>query len=89
MDAHYVNGGDRGSGVGEKGHGNSLAVRQFVELARGERRVCKPANQVHVITLAPVEFFCLHCFDVRWFDIGFDAHNRIVLSRCRTCGKGV
>jgi hypothetical protein len=73
--------------------GTSLAVLQFVELARGVRRVQAPANPFRVVEMRREELYCLHCFGTYSFDViyGFQqaAFSGLMLrvKRCRNCGK--
>ena len=68
------------------GRGTSLAVRQWMELVRGERAVTRPQNQVKVVLVLPEDRYCLQCLQVKTHDViwsvGFEAG-----SRCRQCGK--
>lgn len=78
--------------------GTSLAVRQFVELARGEREVREAANPFRVVRVSEGRRYCLGCYGVRWQDVveGFRSHpltgagvpgDRFELMICRCCGK--
>lgn len=73
----------------EKQNGTSLAVTQFMELARGERSVQVPANEFQVETIRAEEHYCLRCFGVRWFDVIYANSDQVAFSyrRCRCCGK--
>ena len=73
----------------------SLAVRQFVELARGELAVQTPANEFRVETVKAEEYYCLKCLVVRWFDVIYGQRSAasgqltaIKVKRCRVCGNG-
>lgn len=73
--------------VGQTGH-CSLAVAQFLQLARGERAVRQPENPWRVEKVVAEERYCLQCCDVRWFDVIYPQCTLWkVLYRCRSCGK--
>ena len=65
------------------GQGTSLAVRQWVDFARG-----KPVHPVHqdfrVECVRAEERYCLACYGVRWFDVVEGPG--VAMSRCRCCG---
>ena len=65
----------------------SLAIRQFVQLARGELVVQAPANEFRVETVKAEEHYCLKCLVVRWFDVVYEGSSAR-LKRCRVCGDG-
>jgi hypothetical protein len=73
-------------------HETSLAVLQFVELARGERTVMRPHNLFRVEAVRAEEHYCLHCFGVHWFDVVYSSPlivggwPSVKVKRCRHCG---
>ena len=69
MDAHFVGQGQFSGGEEPSTHGNSLAMVQFMELARGEREVQEPRNPFRVEAVKAEERYCLGCCGVRWFDV--------------------
>jgi len=71
------------------GEGVSLAVLQFMELARGERERQEPTNMFHVDEVRAEEHYCFRCFGVRWFDVILPVNTHIwkKIQRCRICGK--
>jgi len=85
MKAHFL-GRERNL---ESEWGTSLAVLQFVELARGERTVMRPHNLFRVDAVRAEEHYCLHCFGVHWFDVVYGVQvsgARCQVKRCRFCG---
>jgi len=101
MDAYFVGqgqflGGEEASA--SSAHGNSLAVRQFLELARGERRVQKPRNGFRTQAVKAEERYCLGCYGVRRHDAWYGLRKAEVkgmglmefgfsMAWCRCCGK--
>ena len=53
----------------ENGEGSSIAVLQFVALARGEWGVQKVRSPFRVESVTAEERYCLRCCGVRWFDV--------------------
>lgn len=66
--------------------GNSIAVVQFVELIRGERTRQEPVNR-GVVELRCEQAYCLSCYGVHPHDVARDVGGRLVMYRCRFCGK--
>lgn len=69
--------------------GNSLAVRQFMAIARGEVAVHEPKNPVAVVRVVTDERYCLGCCGVRVHDLVVAWHGGqlfTALTYCRTCG---
>jgi hypothetical protein len=66
--------------------GNSLAVRQFMELARGERPVARPQNRFEVVLVIAEPRYCLKCLRVQIHDVVFSVGYEAAC-RCRFCGK--
>lgn len=83
--ASYFLGHDQNSSWIASSQGSSLAVRQFVDVARGWIPVHTPSQPWRVVTLIMDERYCMGCFDVRIFDVlcGMDAEAAF----CRCCGK--
>ena len=74
---------------------SSIAVRQFVALARGEMAVRKVNNPFRVVMVVEQKRYCTRCCGARTFDVIF---KRGVLfmeieiemaAICRACGKVV
>jgi hypothetical protein len=87
QNSHYV-GQDPESPTQE----TSLAVQQWVELVRGERKVAVPANLFRVMEVRTEDIYCLRCCDVRRCDAvyGFvtgQRHLTRFLRWCRVCRK--
>jgi len=62
----------------------SLVVLQFIELARGERKV-RPFNPFRVVAVRAEERYCIDCGDVRWFDIVYILGSERRFEICRCC----
>lgn len=86
MEGHFL-GQDRNSGGASSTRGSSLAVRQFVDLARGDMPVHAPNQPWQVESVIDVEGYCLRCCDVRIFDV-VSGRGRAV-AFCRACGLEV
>lgn len=65
---HFL-GQDQNSGGTAAAGGSSLAVRQFVDLARGWVGVHTPTTPFRVVSVTAEERYCLTCCDVRMFDV--------------------
>lgn len=68
--------------------GTSLAVRQWVELARGEREVAAPRWMFRIEAVRAEERYCLRCCDVRRFDVVISKQSHLTWKRlavCRCC----
>jgi len=94
MDAHFVGQGQFSGGEEPSTpstHGNSLAMVQFVELARGERAVQEPSHPFRVEEVKAEERYCMRCCGVRWFDVVVGVRGQVpgvrceVLAMCRSC----
>lgn len=82
----------------EFGEGSSLAVLQFLVLARGEWTVQAPTSPFRVVSVTAEERYCIRCFGVRMHDVveGFPkkddtkfhvANSKCQVVVCRCCGK--
>jgi len=68
----------------------SIAVLQFVALARGERAVRKPRNPFQVAFVEEQSRYCLRCCGLRTFDVIFTRPaNFETAAICRCCGEVV
>lgn len=71
--------------------GTSLAVLQFLEIARGVRAVQVPGNGFRVASVTAEERYCLGCCGVRWFDVISAVPQgdaiRYQVAICRCCGR--
>jgi len=93
MDAHFMNKNNltpNPSPKGEGSEGASLAVLQFLAVARGEWSVQKSQSPFRVERVYAEERYCLGCCGVRWFDVIVGcqvsgARCQVVICRC--CGK--
>lgn len=65
---------------------SSLAVRQFLALARGEVARIQPANDFRVGRMFVEGRYCLSCYGVRWIDVVVDAQGVERLAVCWCCG---
>ena len=68
---------------------NSMAVRQFYNLASGREKPHTPRNPIQVNEVLERELYCLKCMDVTRFDVvsGMDqGGNRWQIATCRSCG---
>ena len=71
---------------------NSIAVRQFYALARGEMGIQKPRNPFRVATVGEQVRYCLRCCGPRHFDVIIGLTNSMAFEKaaiCRCCGKVV
>lgn len=72
---------------------SSIAVRQFVRLARGEMGVQAVGNPFRVVCVAGQERYCLQCCGKRWFDVIFKRGRLVEVEEtaavCRCCGEAV
>jgi hypothetical protein len=90
---HFI--GKTGSTPTPTGHSDeaSLAVSQFLALARGEWVVRTPANAFRVEEVITVERYCLMCCGLRPFDAirgrTWVVGVRYVVMVCRCCGREV
>lgn len=74
----------------EFGEGSSLAVLQFLVLARGEWTVQAPTSPFRVERVTAEERYCIRCFGVRVHDVveGVRLPSiRCQVVVCRCCGK--
>ena len=95
MDSHFVGQGQFSGGEEPSApstHGNSLAMVQFMELARGEREVQEPSHPFRVEAVKAEERYCLGCCGVRWFDVVMGQRSAVsgqlseeILAMCRSC----
>lgn len=83
MNGHFLGQGQFSRGASSS-HGSSLAVRQFVDLARGWVPVHQPSQPWRVEAVSAVERYCLRCCDVRIFDVVSGAQETAF---CRVCGE--
>ena len=69
----------------------SVAVRQFVAIARAEVAVHVPANEFVTVAVEAEMRYCLKCYGVRTFDMwrGRSEGREFLLGRCRCCGAEV
>jgi len=70
----------------------SLAVRQFVALARGDVGVHVVGNALEVVEVAADRRYCLRCYGVRMHDLVVVRHGAarfVALTWCRRCGEAV
>jgi len=67
---------------------NSIAVRQFVAIVRGEISVHVPRNEFQTVQVGKDERYCLRCCAVRVWDLWRGKHEGLefLLGRCRACG---
>ena len=92
MDGHFVGSSNKQGGKTPplQDQDTSLAVLQFVVLARGEWAVQAPTSPFRVEAVTAEERYCLGCCRVRRFDVveGFRVPSiRCQVVICRCCGK--
>lgn len=85
-EGHFL-GRDQNSGGTAAAGGSSLAVRQFVDLARGWVAVHTPATPFRVESVTVEERYCLRCCAVHNFDVVRGAGHEAAFCRC--CGMEV
>jgi len=72
---------------------SSIAVRQFVALARGEMAVRRVNNPFQVMMVVEQRRYCLRCNGSRTFDVIFKRGELVVMVEtaaiCRMCGNVV
>ena len=71
---------------------SSIAVRQFVALARGEMERGGERNPFRVVCVAQQERYCLSCYGARTFDVIYGQGESLAFEKaaiCRTCGKAL
>jgi hypothetical protein len=86
MKIHWI-GREQDSEPTSPAEGSSLAVAQFMDLARHRRAVQPPVHPFRVETVVAEEHYCLSCIGIHWYDVARDAEHRMVWMRCRSCGK--
>jgi hypothetical protein len=69
-----------------KGEGASIAVLQFVALARGEWGVQVPQSPFRVVGVTAEERYCLGCCGVRWFDVVEGVRWQVSGGKCQVSG---
>lgn len=84
MDAHFV--GQDHSEERRGITGTSLAVAQFLAIARGVMPKQKPMNSARVSAVRVEERYCSYCYGMRWFDVVRVETWLIWFHRCRCCG---
>ncbi len=87
MDSHIIGQGRFPSKKASSTVGTSLAVRQFVDLARGDLPVHTPNQPWRVESVEAVEGYCLRCCDLRCFDVVSGKGRTVAF--CRACGLEV
>jgi len=72
---------------------SSIAVRQFVALARGEMAVRKVNNPFRVVMVVEQKRYCLHCCGARKFDVIIKRGELLLevetAAVCRCCGEAI
>lgn len=70
-------------------YGNSVVVRQFMAIVRGEVKVHEPVNEFSTVTVEVEELYCLRCCDVRHWDTWHGCQDGLtfVIGRCQCCGQ--
>ena len=72
---------------------SSIAVRQFIALAKGEMERRKPDNPFRVVYVVQQQRYCLRCCGPRTFDVIFKLGALVqeveTAAICRACGKAL
>jgi len=69
---------------------SSIAVRQFMALARGEMEIQAPRLPFRVAAVMAEERYCLGCCGKRTIDVVFGQRESMIFEKamvCRCCGK--
>lgn len=86
MKGHFVGKNQNSGDSASSATGNSLAVRQFADVAFGWLPVHTPITPFRVSEVVSEQRYCLGCFGVRNFDVVKGVAGEVA-AFCRCCGK--